>query len=131
MTSYVIDRNFPGEWVQYEIDIKETDTYYLDATTSHAWTPNDDQPASNWYIDGKLVFSNVKIPKAESWDALMDFNIGQIELTEGKHTLRMEFLGNGFYFDAFRIHRDEPEDIVDLKELTDPNYDECVIVYEK
>lgn len=129
--TYVVDNNFDGEWLQYEVEIKETDEYYFDIVASQKWGENVAQPAVNVYIDGELVIARKPIPYTEDWLTLTNFNMGRFKFTEGKHIIKVEILNNGFYFDAFRIHRDDLS--IANKEMSgnDPEYDECRIVYEE
>lgn len=130
MRSYVIDNNYDGEWLQYEIEIKETDEYYFDIITSQKWGEDTVQPAMNVYIDGELVFAKKPIPYSVKWGILDNSNIGKFHFTEGKHIIKVEILNNGFYFDAFRIHRDDPNVVKVELFGNEPEYDEGRIVYE-
>ena len=51
---------------------------------------------------------------------------GPFELNKGEHTFKLEFLGNGFYFDALGIFGDIEE--VPDNDSTNSGYDEGVIV---
>lgn len=130
MRTYVIDNNFDGEWLQYEVEIKETDEYYFDIITSQKWGEDSVQPAMNVYIDGDLVFAQKPIPYSVKWGILDNSTLGKYNFKEGKHIIKIEFLNNGFYLDAFRIHRDDPNVVKVELFGNEPEYDEGRIVYE-
>lgn len=99
-----IDTNFPGEWVKYEFEVPEDGQCYFDLSYAHAWSENNIQPKVNIYIDDELTFKEVPLPKCAGWEKFEITKLGDATLSKGKHTLKLEILGNGFYIDAFRIH---------------------------
>lgn len=62
--NYVIDRNFPGEWFKYDIEIAEEGIYDLQVSTGQAWPDDQSTPAVKVSVDDAVVFSALYIPKS-------------------------------------------------------------------
>lgn len=126
---YVISTNFPSEWLAYEAEIEKDGVYSFELKGSHAWAKEEPQPAVNVFIDDELVFKHEPTAVSDNWYNIKTKILGTVEMTEGKHHIRIEILENGFYMDAFRFVSEDEEIILD--ELgNDFDYDEGKYVSE-
>ena len=123
---YQIDNNNNGEWFAYDIEIPADGEYYLDIFASHGWSDDvTPQPGINVYVDGKLIQEDFDIPRT-GWGSNTEMQVGKYNLKAGKHVMKFEWTGEGFYFDAFRIHDGKYYDTLDGTE-NDASYDEGVV----
>lgn len=129
-TGYVIDTNFPGEWIAYETEIKEDGVYEFELKGSHAYKASDPQPAVNVYIDGELVLEHALTAVSDNWYSIKSKVLGKFHMTKGVHHIKIEILENGFFIDAFRFN---PEGLtLDLDEYgNDIDYNEGKFVTEE
>ena len=108
----------PGEWVSFNVDIKDEGNYKLSIRASDGWTGGADC-TQGVYIDDEVIVQDFLLERG-SW-ALKEYEIGTVYLTEGQHTVKLEVRGNdsmvgGFKLDNGKIQED------------DPNYDEGKII---
>ncbi len=111
----------PGEWVSFNVDIKEEGNYKLFIRASDGWTGGP-ECTQGIYIDGEVYVQDFLITRG-SW-ALSEFEVGTVYLTKGEHVLKVEVRGNdsmvgGFKLDSGKVAKD------------DPNYDEGKIINQK
>jgi len=125
---WVIDRNFPGEWFAYDVEVPKDGEYYFDLRAAHAWTP-DVKPGINVYVDNRMVIENYLIPASPTWNDILIHPVGTIDLTAGKHVIKMEIVTNGFYIDAIRVH-DGSLYSGEVQTVNDARYDECKMTDE-
>ncbi len=100
---YVIGNTCAGEWLEYDINIKETDTYdvILNFSNQRDGVNDDGNPLINLYLDGKMIADKVESVNTGSWDAYINQIFATTEIEAGQHTFRLEFYNNGFSFDKF------------------------------
>ena len=95
--SYVIHMDEEGEWLTYEIDIPETDEYYIELFSMGGLT---EKSLMKLYLDGELLTDHtpatIKLTKHAVAPA------GPFKMTKGKHVLKTEFV-TAYLFDKFRI----------------------------
>jgi hypothetical protein len=127
-SGYVIHINFPDEWMKYEFEIPNDGTYDFKLKAAQAWPTSEPQPGVRLYIDDEVVIDEALVPYAINWRFITEYSLGKVDLTEGKHTAKLEILNNGFYIDAFKFTEEGAAGKV-LE--NDPNFDEGVIVEEK
>ena len=82
----------------------------------------------NIYIDGELIAEEKEIQTTESGGINIDNISGEYFFTKGIHTVKIEFVDNGFSFDSFRILNAKLKDVT---EETSPDYDEGILVIEE
>lgn len=122
-SGWVIDRNFPGEWFAYDVEVPKDGTYYFDFRAAHAWDPSV-KPGINVYVDNRMVIENYLIPASPTWNDILIHNVGTLDLTEGRHVIKIEIVTNGFYIDALRVH-DGSIYSAPKQTVNDAKYDEC------
>ncbi|MBR5239555.1 MAG: S-layer homology domain-containing protein [Clostridia bacterium] len=108
----------PGEWVSFNVDVKEEGNYKLLIRASDGWTGGA-ECTQGIYIDDEVFVQDFPITRG-SW-ALSEYEVGTVYLTKGKHTLKVEVRGNdsmvgGFKLDSGKVVKD------------DPNYDDGKII---
>ncbi|MFD0712795.1 Ig-like domain-containing protein [Paenibacillus sp. GCM10027626] len=119
---YVVHEDFAGEWLKYELEIAQSDLYDFEIKASHAWPAGNAQPGVKVYIDDVEVLA-APIPYAQDWLAITRYTLGKVNLTAGKHTAKIEFVNNGFYFDAFRFIEENGVEIPQ----DDPDFDDGLV----
>lgn len=125
----VVGDTYPGEWLLYNIEVAEDADYQITIKGSYGDTSEGSlQPRVNIYIDGELIAEEKEIQTTESWGINLDNIIGEYFLRKGIHTVKIEFVDNGFSFDSFRILNAKLKDVT---EETSPDYDEGILVIEK
>lgn len=97
--SYVVHMVDVGEWLCYELDIPETDDYYVDLYTV---TSPTEKSFMKIYLDGELLTDNTPITVKLSNECAMAPS-GPFRMTKGKHILKLEYL-TAVYFDKFRVY---------------------------
>lgn len=131
---WVVDRNFDGEWLAYEVEVSADGEYHFDMAAGQAYAADAVQPAFNLYVNDEKVFSNVQIENTINWSNYVNVNYGTIKLNRGKNIIKLEILNTGFYIDYFRIYSDEEleKERIYLQQVgmmkNDEDYDEGVIV---
>ena len=122
-SGYVIGNTCPGEWLEYDFNIEEAGRYEIGMQFSNARTEAEGDPIVNLYIDCERVTKEKRVLNCGDWDAYFTEIMGKAELSKGAHTLRLDFVNNGFSFDYWTLRAaDEPEN--------EPEFDEGVIVSE-
>ena len=125
----VIGGTNAGEWLAYDVDIYKTGQYDLILIGANAFNyeAGEGVPYVNVYIDGELKIEEFEFPQTETWSINAPFTAGTLDMTEGEHLVKIEFVNNGFSFDKFKFQDVETKD---LPETTSPYYDEMEFVYE-
>lgn len=93
---YAIGWTIKGEWLEYTVNVEESDFYEWNARVSCS----NDNSYFHLYIDGKEITESVKVPNYEDW-ATYNTLTGKtiIPIEKGKHILRMEVDGSYFNID--------------------------------
>lgn len=130
--NYVIDTNFDGEWVKWEVEVPEDGLYYVDLMYGHGYGNSASCSRTNVWVDDVPVCEEKLLP-GNSWSALRQEQLGTIELTKGKHILKLQILKGGFYIDAIRVHDGTiyAEENTAWKDDNEPVYDEGRYVTEE
>lgn len=94
-SNYVVAYVEAGEWLEYTINVAESNTYNLTVTAASEQTSGSFRLA----IDGEPVSEEVDIPNTEDWNEFENIAGGEVVLEEGEHVLRINMLGGGFNLD--------------------------------
>ncbi|MCQ2191705.1 MAG: carbohydrate-binding protein [Paludibacteraceae bacterium] len=86
---YVLGWTKKGEWLAYTIDVKESDNYTFEARVASGL----DGSAFSLSVDGKPLTGIVEVPNTGSWTAYETVSGESVELTEGKHVLKLNVEG--------------------------------------
>lgn len=93
---YAIGWTINGEWLEYTVDVEETDIYEWTARVSCS----NDNSAFHLYIDGKEITESVKVPNYEDWTTYNPLKgTTNIPIEKGRHILRIEVDGSYFNID--------------------------------
>lgn len=113
-----------GEWLVYEVDIPKDGEYEFKLYYALAFTGNEENFSSSTkttvYVDGVAVCNAVPLEDTGSWSSYFGFDVGKINFTEGKHTVKVEFVDGGFAFWKFGIRPDNQNG-------NDKNYDDGIM----
>lgn len=86
---YVIGWTKKGEWLEYTIDVKETDAYAFSAKVASGLNGS----SFRLYIDGKDVSGLVEVPNTGSWTDFTNVKGSTTSISAGQHVLRLEIEG--------------------------------------
>ncbi len=97
---FAIDSFEEGEWINYNVNVAETGQYDLDLIADIA---NENTQVRILLNDETDVTGNVDIPVTET-DTWMQVPIKDLELPEGKHTLKIEVVSGELSFSKMIFH---------------------------
>lgn len=90
-----IGNTMKGEWVKYNLPINKTGTYHINFYYSLDFSGDEANASAHsgvtLYIDGQVVNEEVGLESTGSWNSYVLKYIGDMELTEGNHELKLEF----------------------------------------
>ena len=84
--NYAIGYTAADEWLEYTVNVKKSDEYKLSAFAASGLEGS----GFKLDLDGKALVEKVEVPKTgEKWDVFEEIELGEFNLTEGEHILRM------------------------------------------
>ncbi|RMD50668.1 MAG: carbohydrate-binding protein, partial [Ignavibacteria bacterium] len=89
-----------GEWMEYSVDVKKSSNYDFQFRVASTFTMGK----INVYVDDQLVASNIQVSSTGDWQNWDDIFAENIPLTEGRHTVKLEFAAGLFNLNYFRIY---------------------------
>ena len=98
----VIGYNEEGNWYEYTVDVKSTGTYTMYAAVASANATSSFKLS----MDGKDITESISVPKASSGEEnYSDYNKvnADVNLTAGKHILRLTVTGSWFDIDYMQF----------------------------
>jgi len=96
---YVVGTDFHGEWWAFEVDVPEDGEYSVVTRASQqGWGS-----AIDLLVDDELVLENVKLKDDTTYSRLNNTHVGNINLTKGKHIIKIRINGGSFFFDAWAL----------------------------
>ncbi|MCQ2104698.1 MAG: cellulase family glycosylhydrolase [Fibrobacter sp.] len=125
-TGNIVGYNSEGNWYEYTVDVKETGTYTVYAAVAAAGSTSSFQLS----MDGKNISEVISVPAAaageENYDDYnkVDFDVN---LTQGKHVLRLTVTGAWFDIDYMTFvakGEKDPEPIVKDEPAENPETEE-------
>ena len=110
-----------GEWLTYDVDVPESGSYRIVARVA---SNRNQQHNLDLSIDGQT--NSVSFGSTGGWQSWEDALVGEINLTEGNHELRLDMGSSGFnvnYIDLLRLDkvRVEAEDYENYFDSTSGN----------
>jgi len=97
---YHIGTDFHGEWWAYEVDVPEDGEYSIITRASQqGWGS-----AVDVLVDDELVLEGVKLKDDSTYSRLNNTHVGNINLTKGKHIIKLRINGGSFFFDAWALN---------------------------
>lgn len=102
---YAIGYTQTDEWLEYSVNVNKTAEYNVTATVSAGLENSGFQ----LFLDGKELTEAITVETSpdESWDTYYDFPVGKLEISEGKHILRV--LITGSFVNIDKISFSDPE----------------------
>jgi hypothetical protein len=88
---YVVGFVKAGEWLEYTVDVKDAGKYDVDFVVSHLRTGGK----FHLEVDGKDVTGPLSVPKTGDWAKYVTVTKAGVNLTAGRHVLRVAFDVNG------------------------------------
>lgn len=84
--NYAIGYTAADEWLEYTVKVQKSDEYKLSAFAASG----SEGSGFKLDLDGKALVEKVEVPKTgDKWDVFEEIELGEFNLTEGEHTLRM------------------------------------------
>jgi hypothetical protein len=80
-----------GEWLKYTVNVPQAGTYTLDFRVAALGAGGQ----FHLEVDGKNVTGTLNAPNTRNWNAYAGVQKAGVNLTAGKHTLRLVFTKNG------------------------------------
>lgn len=93
---YVLAYTETGEWLEYTINVQETDSYNLTITYTSNSTGS---PKARIEIDGETIVPTINFTTNGSWNDYIDQEISEIDLPQGTHVLRFYIEEGAINFD--------------------------------
>ena len=88
---YALGYTEKGEWVEYTVNVEESDEYEITANVSNGGELDGFQ----LFIDNKEITKEYTIPKTgEDWKVYEEISIGNAILEKGEHTLKLQIVGS-------------------------------------
>ena len=89
-TGYAIGYTQEGEWLEYTVDVAAAGEYALRAS----YATSSENAGIKLYVDDIAVTDNVIFPQGADWETYTAFDAGKVNLSAGKHVLKLEIVGN-------------------------------------
>lgn len=97
-SGYAVSRLVKGEWMDYTVDVQQTARYRLRA---HVAPRGSSGSLSIGPVGGTSIVATLPAPLAsQPWTTL---DVGELELTAGRHVLRASIISGDFDLDAFEV----------------------------
>lgn len=82
---YVVGWTAKGEWIEYDIDVKQSQKYIYSAIVASGLNGS----AFSLSIDGKDISGIIEVPNTGSWTSYQQITGTTAEISAGKHVLRL------------------------------------------
>jgi hypothetical protein len=87
---YAIGYTQEGEWLEYTVDVAAAGEYGITAS----YATSSENAGIKLYVDDIAVTDNVIFPQGADWETYSTFEAGKVNLSAGKHVLKVEIVGN-------------------------------------
>ncbi|MCQ2199759.1 MAG: DUF4981 domain-containing protein [Paludibacteraceae bacterium] len=116
---YAIGWTSKGEWLEYTIDVQQTDEYELELRVSSGL----ENSGFSLLVDGKPICEKIIVPKGKDWETYQTIEASTSEIGLGKHILRLAIEGSYVNIDwiKFKAKSDNSELITISKDDFIPN----------
>jgi hypothetical protein len=89
---YAVIRTEAGEWLDYTVNVKQAGAFRISARVASS----NDGGAFHISFDEKDATDSVAVPSAGGLQSWQTIHIGQVQLSEGAHTMRVHIRHGGF-----------------------------------
>ena len=105
-SGYVIGNTIKGEWLEYTIDVSESDDYDLHIYYSSGRTGGGARITVSLPDENINLVTNAILPVTNGWSAFNDFSFGLVGLEKGRHVLRVTVADLGFNLDWIEFKKE-------------------------
>ena len=97
-----IGNTYEGEWIKYKANIAVAGNYGIDIYYALQLGGGEANLTSSTavtvYIDGVMLGETIPLENTGSWNSYLAKTVGDIELSEGEHEIKVEFTKGAFAF---------------------------------
>ncbi|NME68763.1 Ig-like domain-containing protein [Flammeovirga aprica] len=83
-----------GEWLTYTVNVKESGTYKCEFR--YASGNNESRGPFFFELDGQKISADIAVDATAGWGDWATATVTDLQLTEGKHVLKVNFVGGDF-----------------------------------
>lgn len=123
--SYAIGYTNAGEWMEYTIDVKKTQTYDFEARVSCGLNTS----GFKMLVDDQAITDTVVVPNTPDWDTYTTIKGTTTEIAEGEHVLKVQLTGTYANLDWIQFLGEDEESGIGLIANTAVQYPLQVAVY--
>ena len=105
-SGYVIGNTIKGEWLEYTVDVSESDDYDLHIYYSSGRQGGGARITVSLPDENRYLLTNKVLPETDGWSDYNDFSFGLVSLEKGKHVLRIEVADRGFNLDKIEFKKE-------------------------
>lgn len=124
---FVVGGTYPTEWLAFDMNVNTPGTYDFELCYALAFSEEDvsenntgERPGASVYVDDVKVIDSIPLDSTGSWTAHLPKILGQIELSQGKHIVKVELVNNAWSFERFRL-------IHSQMTKTEPEFDDGIM----
>ncbi len=113
---FCIAETYPGEWMEYTIEVEEDGLYDMEVTYASKLTTG--VLGAEFADEGIALFNDLATPQtsASNWTTYMPVTKSGISLTKGKHVLRINVVARGYNLDKFTFTKTASTSVRDLNQ---------------
>lgn len=104
-SEYAIGYTEKGEWLEYTVNVEETNDYVITANVSNSAEIDGFQ----LFVDGKTITDQYTIPQTcEDWNTYEEVPITTARLEKGEHELKLQIVGDYVNIDWLKFETYDP-----------------------
>ena len=122
---YAVGYTDKGEWLEYTVNVAETDEYTVTANVSNS----NELEGFQLYVDDKLVTNSYTIPQvSEDWSEYKEVPVCRTRLEKGEHIIKIQIVGSYINIDWLKFEVYDPTGVnivftdADLQTLENVHY---------
>ena len=122
---YAVGYTDKGEWLEYTVNVADTDEYTVTANVSNS----NELEGFQLYVDDKLVTNSYTIPQvSEDWSEYKEVPVCRTRLERGEHIIKIQIVGSYINIDWLKFEVYDPTGVnivftdADLQTLENVHY---------
>ncbi|MBO4530619.1 MAG: carbohydrate-binding protein [Paludibacteraceae bacterium] len=122
---YAVGYTDKGEWLEYTVNVADTDEYTVTANVSNS----NELEGFQLYVDDKLVTNSYTIPQvSEDWSEYKEVPVCRTRLEKGEHIIKIQIVGSYINIDWLKFEVYDPTGVnivftdADLQTLENVHY---------
>lgn len=122
---YAVGYTDKGEWLEYTVNVADTDEYTVTANVSNS----NELEGFQLYVDDKLVTDSYTIPQvSEDWSEYKEVPVCRTRLEKGEHIIKIQIVGSYINIDWLKFEVYDPTGVnivftdADLQTLENVHY---------